>query len=205
MPHTAPQPLPVVDIVAEAAKLQEAMARGTLESQLARAQESRGDAGQSGTAEAARADAEDEAGWGGVGRAAQPEVEAGRGGADAAAQPEVGTGEGEAGNAAQPEIGGAGAGGGAQECPTSQMEETRVPELARAGDEGAAAAAMVQMASASVGPLMELPQSSGECGDSEDVLGTGTSEGPGHGAIIQSRVPLEFLRSDQEEEAVWKA
>ena len=45
MPHTAPQPLPVVDIVAEAVKLQEAMARGTLESQLARARESRGDAG----------------------------------------------------------------------------------------------------------------------------------------------------------------
>ena len=33
----------------------------------------------------------------------------------------------------------------------------------------------------------------------------GTSEGPRHGAIIQSGVPLEFLRSEQEEEAVWKA
>ena len=99
-PHTAPQPLHVVDIVAEAAKLQEAMARRTLESQLARAWESGGDAGQSGTTEAARADTEDDAGRGGVGGAAQLEVEAGRGGADAAAQPEVRTGNGEAGNAA---------------------------------------------------------------------------------------------------------
>ena len=33
----------------------------------------------------------------------------------------------------------------------------------------------------------------------------GTSEGPRHGAIIQSGVPLEFLRSEQEEEVVWKA
>ena len=40
---------------------------------------------------------------------------------------------------------------------------------------------------------------------SEEVLRTGTSEGPRHGAIIQSGVPLEFLRSKQEEEAVWKA
>ena len=32
----------------------------------------------------------------------------------------------------------------------------------------------------------------------------GTSEGPRHGAIIQSGVPLEFLRNEQEEEAVWK-
>ena len=32
-PHTAPQPLPIVDIVAEAAKLQEAMARGAQKAQ----------------------------------------------------------------------------------------------------------------------------------------------------------------------------
>ena len=37
MPHTAPQPPPGVDIEAEAEKLREAVARGTLESQLARA------------------------------------------------------------------------------------------------------------------------------------------------------------------------
>ena len=33
----------------------------------------------------------------------------------------------------------------------------------------------------------------------------GTSEGPRHGAIIQSGVPLEFLRNEREEEAAWKA
>ena len=76
-------------------------------------------------------------------------------------------------------------------------------------------------------PFVELPQSSGEsegsgevnpvvatstadniaefASASEEVLGTGTSEGPRHGAIIQSGVPLEFLRSEQEEEVVWKA
>jgi len=250
-PHTATQPLPLVDKVAEAAKLQEAMARGSLESQLARARESGGDTGQSGAAEATRAEAVDEAGRGGVERAAQPEVEAGRGGADAAAQPEVGTGEGEAGNAAQPETGGAGAGGGAQERPTSQregetlilepagaegvteeesalrapaVEETHVPEPARAGDKGAAAAAMEQAMPASMVPVVELPPSSDECGDSgdidpaaaasaadkfaefmsasEEVLNAGTSEGPRHGAIIQSGVPSEFLSNEREEEAV---
>src|SRR6185436_18982528 len=40
---------------------------------------------------------------------------------------------------------------------------------------------------------------------SKEVLSAGTSKGPRHGAIIQSGVPLEFLRSEQEEEAVWKA
>ena len=34
---------------------------------------------------------------------------------------------------------------------------------------------------------------------SEEVLSAGTSEGPHHGAIIQSGFPLEFLRSEQEE------
>src|SRR6185312_9177835 len=38
-PHTAPQPLPTVDLVAEAAKLREAMARGAQAAQQARAQE----------------------------------------------------------------------------------------------------------------------------------------------------------------------
>ena len=60
MLHTAPQPLPVVDIVAEATKLQEAMARGAQKAQLARAPESGGDAGQSGVVTAAQADAEGE-------------------------------------------------------------------------------------------------------------------------------------------------
>src|SRR6185503_13331151 len=40
---------------------------------------------------------------------------------------------------------------------------------------------------------------------SEEVLNAGTSEGTRPGAIVQSGVPLEFLRSEQEEEAVWKA
>ena len=76
-------------------------------------------------------------------------------------------------------------------------------------------------------PAVQLPESSEEYGDlrdidpaatasaadriaeftsaSEEVLNAGTSEGPRHRAIIQSGVPLEFLRSEQEEEAVWKA
>ena len=39
------------------------------------------------------------------------------------------------------------------------VEETLVPELARAGDEGAAVAAMVQMAPENVVPVVELPLS----------------------------------------------
>ena len=75
--------------------------------------------------------------------------------------------------------------------------------------------------------VVQLPESSEEYGDSrdidpasaasvtkriaeftsasEEVLNAGTSEGPRPGAIIQSGVPLEFLRNEQEEEAVWKA
>ena len=75
--------------------------------------------------------------------------------------------------------------------------------------------------------VVQLPESSDEFGDSrdinpsavasaadriaeftsasEEVLNAGTSEGPRHGAIIQSRVPLEFLRNEQEEEAIWEA
>jgi len=90
----------------------------------------------------------------------------------------------------------------------SALEEARVPEPARARDEGAAAAAMVQTASASLGPLVELPQSSGECGDFEDVFGAGTSEGPGHGAdyvIVQSRVPSDFAHAEREEGGAWRA
>src|SRR6185312_3574019 len=54
-PHTAAQPLPAVDLVAEAAKLREAMARGAQAAQQARAQEEGGDAGQSGARAAAQA------------------------------------------------------------------------------------------------------------------------------------------------------
>ena len=56
-PHTAPQPLPIVDIVAEAAKLQEAMARGAQKALQARAPESRCDVGPGGAVTATQADA----------------------------------------------------------------------------------------------------------------------------------------------------
>ena len=109
-PHTALQPPIGVDPVLEAGaeKLREAVARGTLEAQLARALEIGGDPGQSGVVTAARTDAEEEAGRGGAGDAARPgaEVEAGRGDVDSAAQP----------------VAGGGAGGAAQERPASQRE-----------------------------------------------------------------------------------
>ena len=80
-PHTAPHPLPVVDLVAEAAKLREAMARGAQAAQQARAQEDGGGVGQSGPEAAAPADAVEETGRGGADGAARPviEVEAGQG------------------------------------------------------------------------------------------------------------------------------
>ena len=106
------------------------------------------------------------------------------------------------------------------------MEETCIPEPAEARDDGAAALT-AQTAPESVVPAEQLPESSEEYGDSrdinpaaaasaadriaeftsasEEVLNAGTSEGPRHGAIIQSGVPLEFLCNEQEEEAVWKA
>ena len=90
-PHTAPQRPIGVDPVLEAGaeKLREAMARGALEAQLARAQESGGDAGQSGVVTAARADAEEKVDRGGADDTARPDIEiqAGRGDADSAAQP----------------------------------------------------------------------------------------------------------------------
>jgi len=96
------------------------------------------------------------------------------------------------------------------------VEETRVPEPARFGDDGAAAAETAQTTPKNVLPFVELPQSSEEYEDSgdinpvaaaagkfaefgsasEEVIGAGTSGGPRHGAIIQSEVPLEFLRSE---------
>ena len=105
------------------------------------------------------------------------------------------------------------------------MEETHDPEPVRAEDEGAAAAAvMARTALENVVPVVQLSKNNDEFGDSrdidptaaasaadriaefalasEEVLSAGTSEGPRHGAIIQSGVPLEFLRSEQEEEAV---
>ena len=85
---------------------------------------------------------------------------------------------------------------------------------------------MTQTAPKNVVPVVQLPESSDEFGDSrdldpaaaasaanrivefasasEEVLCAGTSEVPRHGAIIYSGFPLEFLRGEQEEEAVWK-
>ena len=107
------------------------------------------------------------------------------------------------------------------------VEETRVPKPKRAGDEGIAAEVMVKMAPMSTAPVVVQLLSSDEYGDSrdldptaatsaadriaefmsasEEVLGVGTSEGPSHGAIIQSGVPLEFHHNEQEEEAAWRA
>ena len=106
-------------------------------------------------------------------------------------------------------------------------EETCVPEPAGARDDGVVAAVTAQTAPENVVPVVQLPESSEEFRDSrdinpaaaasaadwiaeftsasEEVLNAGTSEGPRHGAIIQSGVPLEFLRNEQEEEAIWKA
>ena len=105
--------------------------------------------------------------------------------------------------------------------------ETRVPEPAGARDDGVVTAVTVQAAPENVAPVVQLPERSEEYGDSrdidpaaaasaadrvaeftstsEEVLNAGTSKGPRPGAIFPFGVPLEFLRSEQEEEAVWKA
>ncbi|XP_039841226.1 chromosome partition protein Smc-like [Panicum virgatum] len=78
--HSAPQPPPVVDIVAEAAKLREAMVRGAQAAQQDRAPGNGGDAGQSGAEADASADAVGEASRGGADGTARPVVEEGAGG-----------------------------------------------------------------------------------------------------------------------------
>ena len=72
-PHSVLQPPIRVDPVleAEAVKLREVVDQGALESQLSRALEGGGDAGQSGVVTTARADAEEEAGWGNADNAAK--------------------------------------------------------------------------------------------------------------------------------------
>ena len=168
-PHTAPQPPPAVDIVAEAAKLQEAMARGVQKAQQAQAPGRGGDAGQSGVVTAAQTDAEGEIGRGGANDATRTDIEiqAGRGDADSVAQP----------------VAGEEMGGGAQERPAGQgevetlvleppragvegvmeeesaprvlaVEETCVPEPAKAGDEGVVAAVTAQMAPENMVPVV---------------------------------------------------
>ena len=103
-------------------------------------------------------------------------------------------------------------------------EETRVSVPAEARDERVIAVKTAQVAQESTVPVVQLPDSSEEFGDSrdidpaaaasaadriaeftsacEEVLNAGTSEGPHHGAIIQFGVPPEFLRDEQE--AVWQ-
>jgi len=112
------------------------------------------------------------------------------------------------------------------------VEETRVSVSGEAQDVGVAAVmtaptVTAQAATDIVIPVVQLPDSSEEYGDSRDidpaaaasaadkiteftsacaeVLDAGTSGGPQHGAIIQSVVPPEFLRNEREEEAVWQA
>ena len=112
--------------MAEAAKLQEAMARGAQKAQQARAPESSGDAGQGGAGTAAQADAEGEIDRGGANDATRPDVEVGAGQNDTDCAAQLVAGEGETS-------------GGAQECPASQIGvETLVLEPPRAGVEGVA-------------------------------------------------------------------
>ena len=198
-----PQPLPVVDIVAEAAKLRAAMARGTQAAQQALALGNGVDAGQSGAEATAPVDAAGDAGRGGADDAARPVVEEGsRGGAQErpASQAEVET--------LVPKPPRAGVKGvveeSAQRAP--MVEETRVLVPAEAQDEGVVAGVTTQAAKECVILVVQLPDSSEEFGDSRDidpaaaasttdkiaeftsacaeVLDDGASGGPQHGAII---------------------
>jgi len=194
-PHTAPQPLSAVDLVAAAAKLREAMARGAQAAQQARAQGEEGDAGQSGAEAAAQAaDAE----------------ETGRGGTDGAARAviEVEAGQGDAASAARPDTGGE-TGGGMQERPTDHVEaetlileppraevegiaeeETAlgapgverapVSEPTKARDEGILAVVPVPTAQGSAMAVVELPDSSEEYGDSMDMDPTAAASAAAH-------------------------
>ena len=96
--------------------------------------------------------------------------------------------------------------------------ETCVPKPAGARDDEVDAAVTAQVEPERVVPVVQLPESSEEYGDSRDidsaatasaadriaeftsasveVLNAGTSEGPRPGSIVQSGVPLEFLRSE---------
>ena len=99
-----------------------------------------------------------------------------------------------------------------ESVPTAPVEvEARVLVPAEAQDEGVVAAMMAQAVTESVIPVVQLPDSSEEYRDSRDidpaaaasaadkiaeftsayaeVLDAGTSEGPQHGAIIQSVAP----------------
>ena len=107
------------------------------------------------------------------------------------------------------------------------VERAPVSESIEARDEGIVAVVPVPTAQGSMVPVVQLPDSSEEYGDSRDidpaaaasaankiaefmsacaeVLDEGTFGGPQHGAIIQSVVPPELLRNEREEAAVWQA
>ena len=114
------------------------------------------------------------------------------------------------------------------------VEETRVPEPARAGDEGAAAAAMAPAVQESVAPenmepVVELPLSSDEYGDlrdidptvatsaanrivefisaSEEILGAEMFEGLGdedNWVIARSGAPSDLTHAEREEDGDWR-
>ncbi|XP_039845126.1 skin secretory protein xP2-like [Panicum virgatum] len=184
-----------------------------------------GEVGRGGANDATRPDVEIEAGRGDADSAAQP-VAGGETGGGAqehpASQREVETLVLEPPRAGVESVTEEGS---APRAPA--VEETRAPEPARTEGEGVVATATPQTAPENVVLVVQLPESSDEFGDSrdinpaatasaadrfaqfvsasEEVHSAGMSEGPRHGAIIQSGVPLEFLSNEQEEEAVWKA
>jgi len=106
-----------------------------------------------------------------------------------------------------------------------EVEGAPVSEPTKARDEGIIATVPAQTAQRSMVPVVQLPDSSEEYGDSmdidpaaapsaathiaefaspsADVLEAGMSEGHHHGAIIPSGLPSEFLRKEQEEEVAW--
>jgi hypothetical protein len=100
------------------------------------------------------------------------------------------------------------------------VEGAPVSEPTEARDEGIVAVVPVPTAQGGMVPVVQQPDSSEEYGDSMDidptaavsaaahiaefasasteVLEPGTSEGPHHGAIITSELPLEFLHKEQD-------
>ena len=110
------------------------------------------------------------------------------------------------------------------------VEETCIPEPARAGDEGAAAATMERAVPEDAVPLVELPQSGeeyGESGDinptaaanaanqvfkfiaaSKEILGTQMYEELGsddNWAIVQSGAPSDIAHTEQGADGDWRA
>ena len=176
-----------------------------------------GQASRGGTGGAVRPVIEAEAGRGDAGSAARLVAEEGSGGGAQecpASQTEVET--------LVPEPPRAGVEGVAEEesAPRAPVvEEARVLVPVEARDEGVVATVMAQAATEGVVPVVQLSDSSEEFGDSrdidpaaaasaadriaefvsapEEVLSSGMSEGPHHGAIIQSGVPLEFLATSR--------